>query len=522
MPGIEARTGLAAWRQVCGQVEGLALGSSLAALLDAGLAPGLLDGVPLGSLARNLGAWPGPLHALVRALALAGWVERRGEPGTDGMTAPLTPRGRAALAASLAYRLVPELLERVERWRRGSGDLARWLELGAGRWGLGRDDPGVEPVQMHLDGHLALPLLVRLRELLGEVPPETPDLEVLGPTPEERRALPGYLGALGWLDPDGSLTLQGRKAWRMAGVGAYPLSYLALIRGAPELLRGDPGWLDRRQAEGREVHVDREADVRFSGEVSLRLVDGPLADLVLPVFDAPDLDRQPRFLVDVGCGDGRMLAALGRAVRERTLRGRHLDSHPLRLLGAEFEEAAARVAAPVLAAEDPTSRVLFGDIADPDGLEARLQAGGASLREALVLAKSVVHNRGLRPPEEPESPREAPSRAAFVDAAGQVVPGDRVEGDLRGLFRRWRPHLRHGMVVAEPHALEEAEAPALVGRNLAAALEYTHALSRQHLVEERIFQRAAREAGLESRGHRATGRQAVGYDSMTFDLFVPT
>lgn len=523
MQAEEARRGLAAWRQVCQQVEGLALGSSLAALLPLGLASGLLDEVPLGRLGRALGAHPGPLHALVRSLALAGWIERHGEPGSDGMTARLTPRGRKALAGCAVYRLVPEMLERVERWREDRGDLAPWLNLGADRWGLGRHDPDAEPVQFHLDGHLALPLLDFLRGAVGSPPPEVLDLEILNPTTGERAALPRYLRALGWMHPQGNdLTQQGHKAWQMAGLAAYPLSYLALIRAAPELLLGDAGWLDRRGEDGREVHLDREADVRFSGEVSLGLVEGPLAELVLPVFDDPDLDRQPRCLLDVGCGDGRMLVALARLIRRRTLRGRHLHSHPLRLVGAEFEEAAARVAEPVLAAEEPGARVLFGDIADPEGLERGLRSQGTSLREALVLAKSVVHNRRLSIPEEPTPLGRDASRAAFLDGAGRVVPGARVEADLCAVFRRWRPYLVHGMAVAEPHALEESEAPSLVGRNVAAPLEYTHALSRQHLVEARIHARAAREAGLASRIHRATGRQTVGYESMTFDLFVPT
>lgn len=517
----EAPLGLAAWRQVCHQVEGLALGSSLAALLQVGLAPMLLDERPLGKLAAGLRAHPGPLHALVRALALAGWVERRGTPGADAMTAPLTPRGRSALASSLVYRLVPELLDRVERWHRGGSELTPWLHLGANRWGLGHGDPALEQVQCHLDGFLALPLLSRLRGLQGRDAAEV-DLDALRPTPGEREALPRYLRALGWLSPAGTaLTLQGRHAWRMAGVASYPLSYLPLLRGAPELLLGDAGWLDHRTESGQEVHVDREADVKFSGEVSLGLVEGPLADLVLPAFDHPALDEQPAFLVDVGCGDGRMLAALGRLVRTRTKRGAHLDTHPLRLVGAEFEEAAARVATPILLAEDASSLVVFGDIADPDGLEERLRPHGASLHRSLILAKSTVHNRSLRPPEEPDPTPEDASRGAFLDAAGLVVAGARVEGDLRALFRRWKPYLRHGLAVAEPHALEESEAPALVGRNLAASLEYTHALSRQFLVEARVHARAAEAAGLRSLVHRATGRQVVGYDSMTFDLFVP-
>lgn len=470
-----------AWRQVCRQVEGLALGSSLAALVDRGFAGMLLDEAPAGTMAARLGAHPGPLHALLRALALAGWVERRGVPGTEAMTAPLTPRGRQALAGSLLYRLAPRLLDEPEAWRR----------LGASRWGL----EGGHPVQDHLDGHLALPLLARLREAHG-------------PDPPERLAeADDYLRALGWAH-DARLTARGRCAWRMAAVAAYPLSYLPLIRGAPELLLGDPGWLDRRTRAGAEVHVDREADVRFSGDVSLGLVSGPLAEVVLPVFDEPDLDRQPRLVVDVGCGDGRMLQALGRLVRERTLRGRHLDSHPLRLVGTEFEAEAARVAERTLEAP-----VLFADVGDPEGLEERLDARGDSLRDALILAKSVVHNRSLQVPE-PEEPPESPSRAAFLDAAGRVVSGARVEADLRALLRRWRPFLRHGLAVAEPHAREETEAPGEPGRNLAAAVEYTHALSRQHLVEVRIHARAVREAGLRSLVHRAT-------DSMTLDLLVP-
>lgn len=58
------------------------------------------------------------------------------------------------------------------------------------------------------------------------------------------------------------------------------------------------------------------------------------------------------------------------------------------------------------------------------------------------------------------------------------------------------------------------------GPALAAAVEYTRALSRPHLVELRVHARAVREPGLRGRIHRTAGRESAGHDSMTLDLLV--
>jgi SAM-dependent methyltransferase len=296
--------------------------------------------------------------------------------------------------------------------------------------------------------------------------------------------------------------------------------YLPLLRGVPELIFGDPG----RALSHDDAHLDRDLDLRFSGEVFAAMCRTPFLEMALPLFD-DDPDVQPALVVDTGCGDGALLATLYAAVRERTARGRRLDEHPLLMVGVDPSPVARRATASRLAAARVPHLVLDGDIADPDGLARELAAAGHDAGNALHVCKSAIHDRAYRPAGPAglaASAGGAPvTTTAFARPDGPAIPATAMAANLAGLFRDWRPLARrHGWIVIEAHSLGPAQAAGLIGRTLATALDATHGYSCQYPVEPEVFAWAARAAGFTSRAHREPGADALGHTLLTIDHFV--
>src|SRR5262245_4748940 len=83
------------WRQICFHINGMAIGSTVAALHAAGLLR-LLQAGPLamGDVLQKIPANPGYLHVALRLLASQGWLVRDRAEASDMMRFELTPRGR--------------------------------------------------------------------------------------------------------------------------------------------------------------------------------------------------------------------------------------------------------------------------------------------------------------------------------------------------------------------------------------------------------------------------------------------
>src|SRR6185312_15987533 len=242
------------------------------------------------------------------------------------------------------------------------------------------------------------------------------------------------------LTPDGEIATSLARQYR------YPVMYLPLLRQVPELIFGEPATTDEG---GEETHLDRELDLRFSGDVFTAACREPFLGLALPLFEAAPLDRQPALVVDAGCGDGALLEALYLAVRERTARGRCLAERPLLMAGVDPSPVARRMASARLSAAGVPHVILDGDIGDPVGLERALAARGLDARDALHVCKSAIHDRayegpGPEIPESPESPAYAgpPGAGAYALPDGSAIPASSVALDLAALFRRWLPVAR--------------------------------------------------------------------------------
>jgi SAM-dependent methyltransferase len=525
--------------RVCRHIDGLAIGSTVAALADRGVLAYLMDRdrVTIGELRARYAANPGFLHVAVRLLADQGWVECSGEFGTDRLDVAATDQGRVAAGFAAAYQrasMLPRTALRLgDLFARQSRDaaveraFAAALDEARAEWAV---DRSLRPVGTrlqilaHLDGHLFAPVMAQLARH-GDFGPER--IPQLGRGGAVRRLVLDLLALAGWVTPgddEGLLTAEGRIAARYAPQYWYPVGYLPLFAQVPELVFGDPDRDRYALGPAPETHVDRELDIRFSGAVFAGVLRDRFLEVALAPFDREPLEAQPGSVVDTGCGDGTVLAEFYRAIRERTVRGANLDRRPLLAVGIEPSEAARRVAAARLAEDGVPHLMLDGDIGDPQGLVRMLAEHGVDADDALHITKSVLHNRRHKGATVGRTDAALPDFAgAYAAPDGSALTPGEVADDLAALLHAWRGAIRrHGMVVVEAHCADPALTASLAGRSIHTAQDATHGYSCQYPITPDAFAWAATAAGLRSAAHREIGAQSYGHVVLTVDHFVTT
>jgi SAM-dependent methyltransferase len=441
------------------------------------LCPGLTDG---GFAHLRIG---------LRTLAQAGWIAHDPDMSPGAATVRWTPAGIAAAAHRDSYLALGSFLATFSGSEPAAWSApwdaerrARFAELfdrAAARWDV--DDADAH-VTAHLDGALASPALLWL-STGDRVRGAGPAL----PAGDHGARLARLLNVLGWLTYDGSWTPDGLCGLDFVDHLGLAASYLPLLAQLPELYAGAPP--DR----SRLIH--RELNIRASTVAHARYF-ADADPLLATVFNREPLAAQPSFVLDSGCGDGAWLAHINAFVRDTTLRGRHLDEHPLRMVGADGDEEARARARLTLAAAGADALVVSGDGADPEALGYELAAHGLTIADALHVHAFVDHDRPRAAVTETAQQR-AMSSGAYLDGTGRALDPADVEAALAAHFARWAPHVaRHGLVVLEAHCV----APHVTARHLGAlhnlAFDAYHGYSRQHPVERRAFVAAMRRGGL--------------------------
>nr|WP_229425340.1 hypothetical protein [Massilia sp. Se16.2.3] len=122
-----------------------------------------------------------------------------------------------------------------------------------------------------------------------------------------------------------------------APFAALPASYLRSYARLQDLLFGDPDPLGIDQ----DTHIDRVMNIYASSGAGSGPASREISQKIIHrIFDETPLDQQPAGLADMGCGDGTALKRLADYVIGHTARGRHLATHPLLVIGADYNESA--------------------------------------------------------------------------------------------------------------------------------------------------------------------------------------
>ena len=348
-------------------------------------------------------------------------------------------------------------------------------------------------IAVHLEGALIAPWLVTLGTQFGTEPMQSwTDVQraLEGLHTSKRMAWREVSEALRWSETDlGAFFLE-----RSAAYGVTT-SYTQTFLWARELLLGDGSWLWRTEPGEAEIHVDRTLNVWGSGGAH-KTYFKYLDEVVENIFNHP-LDEQPLGLCDMGCGNGALLLHLREVVERRTLRGQHLDSHPLMLVGADFNQEALVATADHFRQKGVDGFFIWGDIGDPDQLALDLfELHGVRLGDLMSVRSFLDHNRIFNPPII-ERPEEPVSSGAFA-FRGQRLKLRNVEQSLKEHLLKWSPYVaQHGLLMIELHTVAPEDAQSMQGRLPATAYDATHGFSDQYILEIPVFDAMAREAGLQ-------------------------
>ncbi|HXH41833.1 MAG TPA: methyltransferase, partial [Thermoanaerobaculia bacterium] len=459
-----------------------------------------LESGPLSAeqLARGLSANRGYLDVALRMLVCLEWLR----PAADGRyeatpelaNAHLIPGGIMDL-----YRFP------FDAYVRGAAaeSLDPWLEQSERRWNS--DHPFLPDF---LDGLLIIPLLLALQtqKRLEVIERKRKGDEQVVATlrlrvdPHVRRAVERLFVAKGWAGRAGRtlyLNRAGRFVVDRIFITAVLASYRPMFVRADELLFGDATRVFARDAAGHETHVDRTVNVIGSGFQHEKYF-AALSDLVVRGFDGHDYASQPRYIVDMGCGDGTLLRRLYEAVRDRTGRGKVLDAHPVIPVAVDFNEKALAEASRTLAGIEHIA--IRGDIGDPAELLETLRANGAGdLHRVLHVRSFLDHDRPYRQPEDRDAAarRTATGGNVYIDREGNRIPsGEMMQSTVEHL-RRWAQVVNeHGLALLEVHCLSPEMTARYRDESENLHFDAYHALSHQYLMDAPTFLACAAEAGL--------------------------
>jgi SAM-dependent methyltransferase len=307
------------------------------------------------------------------------------------------------------------------------------------------------------------------------------------------------LAALGWTGGPG-WTEAGRQARAFALNFGGVATYLPLLARLPELYRGELTAGPPAQGGSSEWHVHRALNLRISALAHRRyFVD---ADAIfLELFDREPVTAQPRFIADMGCGEGSWLVHLHELIREHTRRGRRPEGDHLLMVGIDPDAGAREAARRNLEAAGAEALLLPGDVTDPEGLRNALAEHGLAIEDGLHIRAFIDHERTYRGGDA-GIPAQGWASGAYLGSRGAPLAGEAVERDLVAHLRRWAPAVsKHGMVVLEAHCV----APGIASRQLGAlhgvAFDAHQAYSQQYPVDHPAFVRCCHEAGLQRLSH---------------------
>ena len=110
------------------------------------------------------------------------------------------------------------------------------------------------------------------------------------------------------------------------------MSYRPLLSKLRQLLLSNPGEVFTRDVNESEEHVDRTLNVIGSGFQHTRYFSA-MEQQVLSIIRGSAAGKQPRYIVDTGCGDGTLLCMLYEAVRKAEGGGAEMQ---LTMVGVDY------------------------------------------------------------------------------------------------------------------------------------------------------------------------------------------
>ena len=366
----------------------------------------------------------------------------------------------------------------------------QWFTDIENRWSLSDDR-----VADYLDGVVLLPFLLSLRSMFRQNPKTSRWDHVLDIPDSLSKDVFTLFKVKGWVNSETRvLTALGRQLldviWRAAIIG----SYQPMLSDMDTLLFGDCQSVFNRMPLGFEGHVDRTLNVLGSG-IQHDVYFNQLIESALSLFDSDDFDEQPRYIMDIGCGDGTLLRRVYDRVLTKTKRGHVLDKYPLTLVGVDYNQEALAEARKTL--DGYPYIVVQGDVSRPDVFMDMIDDTDSD--RTLYLHSFIDHNRMFIKPDQEACflPMQLSGVQPCVSSTGDIISESVILCNLRDHLKRWAKIVgRAGITLLEVHGLSTSVKRQVGNESIAISFDAIHGFSSQFLVDAFQFNMSASESGL--------------------------
>ncbi|NNE28584.1 MAG: class I SAM-dependent methyltransferase [Saprospiraceae bacterium] len=463
----------------------------------------------LSEIREAMGANEGYLNVGLHILASQGWLDYEIINDKD-IQISINEKSSEAFQLIPLYEDVVELMRMSEKYHPRKFDVApfqfleRIFEKFKNNYGLEiteEPDNLARQILKHIEGMIVGPTIVALgmsgmfHKYFMEASFKPGEFHTDG---QSFGRLLDMLVFLGWFDKKNEtyrFTDKGMFFARRASAYGVTVSYIPMFRKVEELIFGEPGILWNLPKGAKEIHVDREMNVWGSGgahSAYFKVIDNIIIDL----FNQP-LEMQPKGVLDMGCGNGAFLIHLYEVIEQKTLRGKHLEDHPLFLIGADYNQAALDVTRKNIVQAGIWAKLIWGDIGRPDLLAEDLNENyGIGLGDLLNVRTFLDHNRIWSDPKVRTEKEKGDSNGAYA-FRGRRITNTEVEDNLREHLQNWAPYFsKYGLRTIELHTIAPTLIASNLGRTAATAYNATHGFSDQYIVEIEVFLKVAKEAGL--------------------------
>jgi SAM-dependent methyltransferase len=468
--------------------------------------------INLSELSSLFKANEGYLNVSLRVLASQGFLDYQIDAETDEITITTNERSEIAFSVFPLYKDVVELLQfsmdfhprlfEDATFERLHGIFEKYknnYDISFSKDSLTNSIQ--HQILKHIEGFLVGPTIVRLgmsgmfHKYFMEISFRP---EEFHKSPENFKIILDFLVHLGWFtEKKGNyqFTETGLFFAKRASAYGVTVSYLPTFSKMEDLIFGNPSIL-RIVGDGEdEIHVDREMNVWGSGgahDTYFKVID----EIIIKLFNLP-IEEQPKGILDMGCGNGAFLEHIFDVIERQTLRGKMLDTYPVFLVGADYNQAALKVTRANLIKADIWAKVIWGDIGRPDLLAEDLRENyNIDLKDLLNVRTFLDHNRIWEMPKQITNGRKSNSTGAFAHR-GVRINNNLVEDNLLEHFKKWSPYVhKFGLLIIELHTIAPHLAASNLGKTAATAYDATHGFSDQYIVEIEVLHKIAAEAGL--------------------------